>query len=397
MKIKRVKVRRKGGSGKFCTKWYWRLDLGWDYDDTTGKRRRIRRFFATETAAREELAAKRAERIEHGAYLRSLTTFERSQVSLALARLKDEGATLQEAVEFFLKHRDKRKSPPVADVVAELLNSLTQANRSPAYLRSIRCSLKQFARPPRETMEINDVRAGEIEAWLNNAEWSPITRQGYLTDVRTLFSFALTRGYVVAVPVARPKRRKHFGTQADLVTDPIVDEKAPGILTVRQCEALLRTVQHDCPEMLAFYAIGLFGGLRSDSEVRRLKWGNLKPDYIEVFSSKSRGKRRLVTLAPNLRAWLEVARAARGEGRESIIPANFDRLFDHTRILCGLFWSWPNRALRHSYASYYLAHHRDAAQAAHEMGHGGRTDTLERHYKEIVMPEEAAKFWALMP
>jgi integrase len=52
--------------------------------------------------------------------------------------------------------------------------------------------------------------------------------------------------------------------------------------------------------------------------------------------------------------------------------------------------------LRHSFASYHLAHFQDAAATALQMGHTTTTMLFE-HYREIVTREQAAKFWSIRP
>jgi integrase len=55
---------------------------------------------------------------------------------------------------------------------------------------------------------------------------------------------------------------------------------------------------------------------------------------------------------------------------------------------------WPDNALRHSFASYHLAHFKDVEGLALEMGH---TDTkiVFQHYRELVRPSEAKAFWSI--
>src|ERR1700731_3457080 len=62
--------------------------------------------------------------------------------------------------------------------------------------------------------------------------------------------------------------------------------------------------------------------------------------------------------------------------------------------LCGE--RWPDNALRHSFASYHLAHFRNAATTALELGHHDSRITF-RHYRELVKPKEAARFWSIRP
>ena len=57
---------------------------------------------------------------------------------------------------------------------------------------------------------------------------------------------------------------------------------------------------------------------------------------------------------------------------------------------------WPDNALRHSFASYHLAHHKNAGDLALQMGH---TDTklIFQSYRELVTAKEAATYWAILP
>lgn len=57
---------------------------------------------------------------------------------------------------------------------------------------------------------------------------------------------------------------------------------------------------------------------------------------------------------------------------------------------------WPPNALRHSFASYFLAHFQDAARLALELGHTSQ-DLIFRHYRELVKPAQAAKYWDIRP
>jgi integrase len=57
---------------------------------------------------------------------------------------------------------------------------------------------------------------------------------------------------------------------------------------------------------------------------------------------------------------------------------------------------WPSNGLRHSFASYHLAHFRNAALLALELGHTNQEITF-RHYRELVTPEAAKKYWNIRP
>ena len=53
--------------------------------------------------------------------------------------------------------------------------------------------------------------------------------------------------------------------------------------------------------------------------------------------------------------------------------------------------------MRHSFGSYHFAGHHNAALTAAEMGHRGNTQTLFAHYRALVKPKDAARYWEIKP
>jgi integrase len=148
-------------------------------------------------------------------------------------------------------------------------------------------------------------------------------------------------------------------------------------------------------DMLPYVAIGLFAGLRR-AEIERLDWAEIdfESGLIEVTAAKAKtAQRRFVTLQPNLRAWLLPLRQLKGP----ITPPRdrFRELFAEARAASGIV-DWPNNALRHSFASYHMAHFKNAASTALELGHHDSRITFA-HYRELVRPKEAARYWKLKP
>jgi len=79
-----------------------------------------------------------------------------------------------------------------------------------------------------------------------------------------------------------------------------------------------------------------------------------------------------------------------------VIPTRFFReLFEQAREAAGIM-EWPENALRHSFASYHLAHFKNAASTALELGHHDSRLTFA-HYRELVKPREAERYWNIMP
>src|SRR5207247_802282 len=126
----------------------------------------------------------------------------------------------------------------------------------------------------------------------------------------------------------------------------------------------------------------------------RLDWSeiDLESDLIEVTAQKSKtAQRRHVTLQPNLRQWLLPLRKHSGP----VVAENYRRRLAATQRAAGLI-DWPHNALRHSFASYHLAHFGNAATTALELGHHDARVTF-RHYRELVKPKGAAAYWSISP
>jgi hypothetical protein len=70
-------------------------------------------------------------------------------------------------------------------------------------------------------------------------------------------------------------------------------------------------------------------------------------------------------------------------------------LFDEDRERAGLLTNWPQNALRHSFGSYHLAKFQDAPALALQMGNS--VDVIMKHYRELVRPADAAKYWRIRP
>jgi integrase len=188
-----------------------------------------------------------------------------------------------------------------------------------------------------------------------------------------LFNFAVRSGYAIANPAMGAARAKVIG-------------EAPGILSVNETARLLEAAT---PDILPYLAIGLFAGLRR-AELERLDWGEIdfESGLIQVKAEKSKtAQRRFVTMQPNLREWLLPLRQHKG----NVTPANgFRQSFEQARAAAGIM-EWPDNALRHSFASYHLAHFKNAASTALELGHHDSRVTFA-HYRELVKPNDAERY-----
>jgi integrase len=340
-----------------------------------GGKRQVR-YFAAEKAAKIFAAEKQIELLNEGRRLGEITDAERRAVHEA----REANIDLGEAVAAFKETRASlARSIPLGTAVEEMLEVRSGEGSSRRHLKDLRLRLGAFAAALARGTPVASVTTRDVDAWLAGLPTAPETRLNYRAAAHNLFAFCLARGWCASNPVSRAAKPK-------LVPKP------PGILTVEQTRALLNAC---APEILAPVAIGAFCGLRR-AEIERLPWSavDLERGFIEVSAANSKtAARRLVTVSPNARAWLEFSWTNGGP----VYPAGrvYPDRFREARKAAGID-PWIPNALRHGFASHHLARYQDAAKTALQLGHS-ESRTLFRHYRELVRPEDAAQYWTIIP
>ena len=174
---------------------------------------------------------------------------------------------------------------------------------------------------------------------------------------------------------------------------PKLLEKAPEIFSVDELGGLLHAARATVQDVVPMLAIGAFAGLR-DAEIKRLDWSeiDLRRGLIEVTANKAKTvRRRIIRIQSNLAQWLAPYSKMSG----AVVPVNARKKLDTVRSAAAL-QHWSNNGLRHSFASYRLAATSNAAMVATELGHS-TTQMLYSTYRELVLPEEAERYWKIVP
>jgi integrase len=245
------------------------------------------------------------------------------------------------------------------------------------YLKDLKNRLTRFEIEFGEK-KVAEVQPVQIDDWLRGLEVAPQTRNNFRTVLRTVFEYAVDRTFAPDNPVERTAKVQ-------------VERPLPAVFSPKQMLTLLEKAPSD---LIPWLAIGGFSGLRS-VEIERLDWSevDLAERLIRVSAEKSKTrKRRVVAITDNLAAWL--APLAQKAG----FVADFERVRvarDQTTQAAGMK-EWPHNALRHSFASYHLAHHQDAPKTAFQLGHTS-PKMLYQHYNGVVSPKDAAQWWRIIP
>jgi integrase len=347
--------------------------------------KRCTHSFSDQRGAKSFAHEKGIELTNEGRKHEEITDAERRAVHMAreleerLIESGVKGFSLNAAIDdYAARMRLLANSVPVLRAVEEMLELREAEGRSSRHVADLKYRLKRFAKAHKGRL-VASITTRDIDAWLMALKCAPQTKVNFRRAAHNLFAWCVARGYAASNPVTQAAKFK-------VPTAPI------GILSVSETRRLLMACP---PSILPAVAIGLFAGLRRE-EIARLDWREIDLDrgHIEVKAAKSKtAQRRLVEISDNLRKWLAPHRQLSGPVR--LRNMTYQRRFASAVKAAGIK-NWPSNALRHTFASCYLAHYQDAAKTALQLGHT-ESRTLFAHYRELVRPDEAAKFWQIFP
>jgi integrase len=345
---------------------------------------RNRQFFKDKTEAETVLQQKLIQQENYGTAGLSFNDRQRAEYLECTEKLEPFGATIRDAVNFYLPHLSAlKRTKTAAELVDELLKVKEADGASERYLSDLRSRLTQFS-DSFDGKPVAEITVPQIDEWLRSLadketgkRLSPVTRNNFRRVLIVAFNFAKENGYCVGNPAERSAKAK-------------VIETAVGIFTIDQTARLLESAP---AELVPYVAIGAFAGLRR-AELERLDWKevDLQSGLIEVTASKAKSaRRRFVKIQTNLAKWLQPYAQLSG----NVTPANYRELLDAAREAAGI-QDWPQNALRHSFASYHLARFNDAAALSLELGHTN-SNLVFQHYRQLVKPKQAERYWKIVP
>ncbi|MFT5192389.1 MAG: integrase [Verrucomicrobiales bacterium] len=332
-------------------------------------------YFRLKRNAEAFMTEKENELHEHGGAL--IADKDASAVRDYRDRITAVGGSVREALSLYVKAKEaEQHTVPISEAVGALLTSKRREEKSHRYLLDLKSRLARFSVDFGD-QAISSVTTEQLNKWLYGLGVAPTTYNNFRRILCVLWSFAAKKGWSDA-EVAR-------GCEVVKAVDGKI-----GILTPTELAVLLNACDE---ETLPAVAIGAFAGLRR-AEIERLDWDevDLQGGHIEIKASKAKSaRRRLVTISNNLKQWLASHAVLKGP----VMPTDYQERILLARERAELH-EWPQNGLRHSYASYHLAHFRDAARLALELGHT-TSGLIFANYREVVKPKDAEAYWQVMP
>jgi integrase len=340
-----------------------------------------RKFYKTRAEAEAERLRQQTLLERHSRDAIGLSQREMSDFITVRNTLAEYGKTINDAGAFLVDHleRVRRCKTTVAQLTEEVIEAKRKDGRAPRYIESLRLYLSKFCQDFGDR-PIAAVTVEELDTWLRDLAYSPKSRANFRSHIGVLFSYAARRRMIDSNPILHTAK-------------PKLIDKAPEIFAVDELRALLDAANRTAPDVLPMLAIGAFAGLR-DAEIKRLDWSevDLTRGHIEIKAAKAKSaRRRIIQIQSNLAAWLRPCSGMTGP----VVPWSARGKLARVRKAAGLT-RWPQNGLRHSFASYRLAAIHDAPRVAAELGHT-TPQLLYSTYRELVLPEEAERYWKLIP
>jgi integrase len=322
----------------------------------------------------------------------ALTPYQRDRFVQVTQLLEPYNIDVLDAIRLYvLPTLDKRPAEPwtFREAANGILQFKRAARKSPYSLKTLKDILRvaclAFGKRPCDDIKIEDLE--QFLRWREHLPdkrkhkakaFSSATIRNYRQSLSMAFSFAIERGHASSNPALK-------------LAVPARENEPVHIFTVEEAKRLLEAAElRFLPDLL----LGLFAGLRPMREALHLESQtiNFPKRYIEVTAKRSKTRqRRFVQMTENLAMWLEPLKYLLNE-----------RLHYHqcrvarVRACAAAGLRWHQDILRHSFASYHLALHENAAKTSLELGHRS-ADMLFEHYRELVTNEDAKAYFSIIP
>ena len=352
------------------------------------------------------------------AHVETFTTKETANIAAAVAKLREVGVPLVEAITDFvtarkvlpqkwtlsdaargftaLKEKEEREGAgpepmKFRDAVTKFHERNEKRRLSEGYKSDCKKHLKIIVKTF-DTAIIQTIRQPELAACLESSTKGGARRFNNLRcTLNALFGFCQKEGIL-------PRDRSHEAA--------LIEKKEEGhsesiaIYTPAEMRVILANISD---ELLPWTVLGGFAGLRV-SEIHRLHWENVRLDagFITLDKSLTKTKRRrVIPICDSLKAWVESIPKEKRTGPIYDLPYKTfeDRLHKGWMKMVDekgkLLVEKRANAFRHSFGTYRFAILKDEYKTSAEMGNS--PNELRASYAELALPRDAEAWFSIMP
>ena len=336
------------------------------------KGERQRKYFKSHSGAVAKWRAVRKAKGSGLAEFEALPDDDKVRLFQAWQRAAEGNYDLLTACMEYEKESEPDKPIQFSEAQKLFLAAKTAKGLRPESLKSYRSTYNQFG-AKFDNDNLDGITAEQVANWLDGQHYSGVRFNRALADLGTLRNWAESKGYSVGRhdPFAGNERR-------------LLDQADVSILTVEQAADYLAEAV-EVPECGPVTVLVLLCGLRvSEALQTRPQDIDLDDGIVTVRGQASKLRaRRICTLQPIATHWLNLALEKGG-----LLPLS-QSVYDKARR--ANLPAIPANSLRHSFCSYHLAHFKNIGLTAEEAGNS--PEMIAKHYKELVRPKAAAKFW----
>jgi integrase len=354
----------------------WRVELG-----TREGKRRSRTFDSVNEASAYLAEITVADRA-YGNSFAHKSAREQRDISFIVGEMEQAGVTLNQVWNTYQK-----EFLVTGTTVGVAVDAFVEAQRKrglrPLYFEKIE-RIMPGVFLGKENKAVNSLKKSDIERYLAGYP-NPNTSKGLLGLISSFFAFCVREDWVVDNPALK-------------ITRPLTEHVAPKVLTVEEVTRLLHDAETHDPAILPYLLLGIFCGIRPQEIVRLeeedFRWGDdtgRTAGLVTIRSEVSKTRRRrIVDIPVRLELWKSL-NGAQWFDFSSI--SSLKRRLQALKARANVVWS-PD-IMRHTAASFMVARYESAEKAALQLGHS--TETLMRHYRELVSPTDCARFYQIAP
>lgn len=301
---------------------------------------------------------------------------------------------LEAIVREWQKTNPSREQKTVKEAIEEFHASKEFEGTKMLQRRTLKKRLGYFLRsyPDRQ---LSSLASGEIQSWLQKLQGedkkkkprplSNTTKKNIHRSINQFWNWCERREYVTRNPM-------------NAVASPKQDEPKKEIFTIEQLEAMIK---ESTDEERILIALGAFAGLRA-SEIEGnedhpgIRWENLDFEKGEIWIPKEVTKKTRERIVPMFEPFKALITNRKKSGPMFKVYDQKKRAMRQSLAKKAGLKSWPNNALRHSFASYHLAAFEDVSKTSLMIGHRD-PETTFKHYARLVRKADGEKFFKISP